>query len=155
MPGKRQKNILGELPHAERSRLIGDIVMLLSLSPAHNDYRIQHLAQVVLPPVQLNQFRIYHDHARKPVGFVSWAMLSAAAESKFLNEAAALTLAEWASGDRMYFMEFIAPYGHARAIARDLKQRFSNRRAHAVRFDLSGKKGKRIYTFYGDAVALP
>jgi cytolysin-activating lysine-acyltransferase len=153
MPGKKD-NVLGALEPAARSRLIGVIVTLMSLSPAHADYRIQHLAAVVLPPVQLNQFRIYHDKAKKPVGFVSWAMLSPEAESKFLNQAAPLTLEEWASGDRMYFMEFIAPYGHSRRIAADLRNRLPNQTAYAVRFDLSGKRGKRIYTFYGKDVAL-
>ncbi|MEQ1788863.1 MAG: toxin-activating lysine-acyltransferase [Rickettsiales bacterium] len=147
-----QQNILEAMPPEQRSRLLGDIITLMTQSPAHSNYKIQHFSSVVLPPVQLNQFRIYHDAKKRPVGFVSWAMLSAEAEDKFLNHATPLTMEEWASGDIIYIMEFIAPYGHAQKITADLKKRYPNQKAHAVRYDTTGKNGKVVTTFYGENV---
>jgi len=147
-----KRNILEAMLPEQRSRLIGDIITLMTQSPAHTDYKISHLSKVVLPPVQLNQYRIYHDAKKKPVGFVSWALLSKEAEQKFLNSASPLTLEEWASGDIMYIMEFIAPFGHAQKIIKDLQKCYPNQKAHTVRFDSKGKGGKQIQTFYGKAL---
>lgn len=149
MAGEK-RNILNAMSPEQRSRLLGDIVTLMTQSPTHANYKIQHFSSVVLPPVQLNQFRIYHDAKKRPVGFVSWAMLSKEVEDKFLNHATPLTLEEWASGDIIYIMEFIAPHGHAQKIAADLKKRYPNHKAHAVRYDTTGKNGKIVTTFYGE-----
>ncbi len=148
----QKQNILGEMSPEQRSRLFGDIMTLMLNSPTHLNYKIQHFNNIVLPPVQLNQYRIYHDAKKRPVGFVSWAMLSKEAEDKFLNHATPLTLEEWASGDKIYIMEFIAPYGHAQKIAADLKKRYPKHKAHAVRYDTTGKNGKVVTTFYGEGV---
>ncbi len=147
-----KRNILSQMPPEQRSRLFGDIMTLMLNSPTHLNYKIQHFNSVVLPPVQLNQYRIYHDAKKRPVGFVSWAMLSDKSEDKFLNKSEKLTLEEWNSGDKIYIMEFIAPFGHAQKIAEDLKKRYPNHKAHAVRYDTTGKNGKVITTFYGEKV---
>ena len=149
MAGEKQ-DILSAMPPEQRSRLLGDIVTLMTQSPTHLNYKIQHFSSVVLPPVQLNQYRIYHDAKKRPVGFVSWAMLSKEAEGKFLNHTTPLTLEEWASGDIMYIMEFIVPFGHAQKVVADMKKQFPKRKAHAVRYDTTGKNGKVISTFYGE-----
>ena len=148
MAGEK-RDILGAMPPSKRSRLLGDIITLMTQSPAHADYKISHLSKVVLPPVQLNQYRIYHNAKKEPVGFVSWAMLSKEAEKQFLNESKPLTLEQWASGDIVYIMEFIAPYGHALKIIKDMQQHHAGRKANAVRYDSKGKGGKQIQTFYG------
>ncbi|MEZ5692023.1 MAG: toxin-activating lysine-acyltransferase [Rickettsiales bacterium] len=130
-----KNNILAIMPPDKRSRLLGDILTLMTASSAHADYKIKHFSEVVLPPVQLNQYRIYHDASNRPVGFVSWAKFSKEVEDKFLNESKPLTLEEWASGDIIYIMEFIAPFGHAKRIISDLKKHYPNHKAHAVRFN--------------------
>ncbi len=143
-----KKNILHSIAAGQRSRLLGDIVFLMTISESHAQYKIQHLSSVVFPALALGQYRIYHDAKKNPVGFVSWAMLSAEAEQKLLNHAAPLTPEEWASGDIIYIMEFIAPFGHAQKISKDMKQHLAGRKAHAIRHDSKG--GKMVTTFYGD-----
>ena len=71
--------ILDSMSPPERSWLVVDIVSLMTQSNSHGGYKIQHMSQIVLPLVQLNQYRIYHDDKGSAVGFVSWAMLSEAA----------------------------------------------------------------------------
>lgn len=127
--------ILSQMAPPERSRLLGDILTLMSASKTHQEYRISHFASTVLPPVQLNQFRIYHDASGAPVGFVSWALLSDDAERRLLSKTHTLREEDWNSGDTLYFMEFIAPFGHIRQMVTDLRQRFAGVKAHAVRFD--------------------
>lgn len=48
---------------------------------------------------------------------------------------------------QIYIMEFTAPFGHAKKTT-DLKKRYPNRKAHAVRFDSKGKGGKVVQHFY-------
>ena len=139
-------DILTRMAPPERSRLLGDILTLMTASDTHQDYRIQHFAQLVLPPVQHDQFRIYHDTNQRPVGFVSWAKLSEEAEQRLLSRRETLRESDWNSGDKMYFMEFLAPFGHIKQMVHDLRQRFPKQKAYALRFD---KNHTAVTEYYG------
>jgi cytolysin-activating lysine-acyltransferase len=104
---------------------------------------------VVLPPVQLNQFRIYHNAEKRPVGFASWAKFSPEVEDRFLNGNPVLSLDDWRSGDTIYFMEFIAPFGHITQMVKDLRKLFRGQKTHAVRFDGDRLENRHVSTFYG------
>jgi cytolysin-activating lysine-acyltransferase len=60
-----------------------------------------------------------------------------------------LSEAELQSGDLIYFTDFIAPYGHTRKIAHDIKHNvFPGSAGKSLRFTEQGKL-KRIFTFHG------
>ena len=138
--------ILTQMTAPQRSRLIGDIVTLMTRSDAHKMYKIHHFPELVLPPVELDQYRIYHDEHDNPVGFVSWAKLSESAEDTLLNKAEPLTFEDWASGEIIYLMEFIAPFGHTKHIVNDIRPLAT--KAHAIRFN-PHTGAKQIDTFFG------
>ncbi|NVK35399.1 MAG: toxin-activating lysine-acyltransferase [Rhodobacteraceae bacterium] len=95
--------------------------------------------------INRGQFRIYRSAESLPLGCVCWVWLDAEHE----DTAAAAMLAapfgtvtlkeEWMGGDRLWFYNFIAPFGHARAIADDLRHRvFPGVNARALRMDKRG-----------------
>ena len=95
------------------SHMLGEVVWLLSQSPAHKHFTIGDLEWLVMPAILLEQFRVFHGD-RAPVGFALWAHLSEDAERR-LNDAAMagqgarLRPDDWKSGDRLWLVDLIAP----------------------------------------------
>ena len=56
-----------------------------------------------------------------PIGFVSWAFFSESIAQKYKQGNYHLTYDDWTSGDQLWFIDFIAPYGNIRSIVKDLK----------------------------------
>lgn len=52
------------------------------------------------------------------VGGLTWAWLDAATETKLLADRLPPPGETWRSGNRLWFIDFLAPYGHTHAIAR-------------------------------------
>ncbi len=123
------------MPPENRSKLLGEILSLMIVSPTHKNYRMAHFPSIVLPPVECNQFKIYRNAEQLPVGFTSWAFLSEEAERRLLDKTLLMRDEDWNSGEKLYFMEFIAPFGHTKQMVRDLREQFRGRKGHAIRFD--------------------
>ncbi len=61
-----------------------------------------------------------------------------------------LTQEELTSGDRLYFLDFVAPYGHAKQVARHLRTDvFPNETGTSVRFTENAKAPMKILKFHG------
>lgn len=96
------------------SHMLGEVVWLLSQSPAHKHFTIGDLEWLVMPAILLEQFRVFHGD-KTPVGFALWAHLSEDAERR-LNDAAMagqgarLRPDDWKSGDRLWLVDLIAPF---------------------------------------------
>lgn len=106
--------------------------------------------EIILPPINLNQFRIYKDSEGKPIGFLAWGNFSEEIERKYLDGQMIFSQKEWNSGAKMYMTEFIAPFGHAKQIIHDLTNNvFPDGEAFAIRYKELGKPKKNILKFYG------
>lgn len=111
---------------------LGQIVWLLSQSPAHRELRIKDLEWSIMPAVLHEQFRVFRfgplpgsssiepeafakaglnkeGLEQLPVGVAIWAKLSADAEAK-LEKGERLAPQEWRSGDRVWLVELISPF---------------------------------------------
>ena len=74
-----------------------------------------------MQPVMLDQFRIYRRGSR-PVGLVTWAWLSPEAEAAHLAGERPIAAEEWRGGDRLWYPDFVAPFGDLREIVRDARR---------------------------------
>lgn len=104
----------------QRLQLIGSITHLMMSSQLHSKYEIVDIADRFVPALIHNQFRYYEINGN-PIGFVNWAWLSDEVEEKYSSEYE-LELSEWSSGSNLWFLEFIAPFGHASLIIKDLRK---------------------------------
>jgi cytolysin-activating lysine-acyltransferase len=109
------------IPH--RLQMIGAITHLMINSPLHRQYKVADIVERFVPALIHNQFRYYEING-DPIGFVNWAWLSNEVEEKFKTGQYVLNLDEWAGGENLWFPEFIAPFGHARLIIKDLRTNF-------------------------------
>lgn len=141
--------ILPKIPKQERYKLIGQITLLMLSSEVHRKYLIDDIGATFLPAIHLNQFRLYKNKDGDPIGLVTWAFLSNDLDKKYQNGTAQLKLEDWKSGDNGWIIDFIAPYGHARQIIKDLRQNiFPNKKGKALRVKKDGKI-KGILNLFG------
>ena len=149
-PKRNPDGVLNQLPPAKLHLLIGEITALMMVSPVHRQFQVRDLADIILPAINLNQFRIYRNDKNEPVALVTWGYFSKEVEQQYIGGKAVLSEAELASGDIIYLTDFIAPYGHIKQVVKDLKLNvFPNDIGHSIRFDEQGKPRKKIRTFRG------
>lgn len=110
------------------SHVFGEIVWLLSQSKPHLDLTVQDMNWLVMPSIHRHQFQIFREGER-PVGVALWALLDDAGERKitkgFRSPYTKLEDAEWSAGDRLWLIEFVAPFSttdnrHAELMMADL-----------------------------------
>ena len=108
-------------PHTP-AEVMGDVVWLMTQSPAHKHLFIVDLEWLVLPPVMLRQFRLVRGK-EKPQAFVTWANLSEEAEQRLMAGHTRLKPSDWNSGDRAWIVDLVAPFGGQEAVLKEIKQR--------------------------------
>jgi len=96
---------------------LGQFVLLSMRSPVHRRWAVDDLATNFLPPIGHGQYQLYRTDKRV-IGALTWAWLDEAAEEKLLADGLTPPGEAWHGGDRLWFIDFLAPYGHARAVAR-------------------------------------
>ena len=91
------------------SMAIGDAVRLMLASPAHRGLSLTAFQERVAPAVELDQFRILRKQGR-PLAYLSWAKLDAAAERRIAGSGtvAVLSPEDWNSGERPWIVDHIA-----------------------------------------------
>jgi cytolysin-activating lysine-acyltransferase len=104
----------------ERFRRLGEVLWLLRRSPRHAGWEPGQVERNLLHPLVLGQARVFH-RRDMPVGLATWAWLDATAAKVFASEGH-VPPEGWRSGTRFRIVDFVAPFGDARAIARDLRE---------------------------------
>jgi cytolysin-activating lysine-acyltransferase len=104
------------------SEVLGEITWLMSQSPLHKQLFISDLEWLAMTPMMLQQFRLFYDQT-KPVGVVFWASVSEEVEARLAAGNARMRPQDWKSGDRLWVVEVIAPFGKGEEMVRDLKER--------------------------------
>lgn len=146
------RGLFHEMARNRRLELQGELFDLFLASNRHRGASLTDFAAAILPPVHFNQFRIYRDNKRA-VGFVSWAYFSSQEAEGYMAGNFDFTVPAWIGGEHLWFIDFIAPYGHAIRMADDLKRNvFPNQVGFAP--DLGdGNEAPRIRKFYGLGVS--
>ena len=118
---------------------MGQIAWLLMQSPVHKHLFLADLEWLVLPPVQLKQFRIFRQK-KVPVAFASWAFISEEVEQRLTSGVNKIKPGEWNSGDRLWLIDLVAPFGGAEDILRNLADKvFPGRQVKTLQPNPDGK----------------
>jgi len=81
-------------PQKTVATMLGEMVWLLTMSPTHKHFALGDLEWLIMPPLMLQQFRIYYD-GQTPVALALWAYLSEDAEKKLNAGSTRLRPDEW------------------------------------------------------------
>lgn len=119
-------DVQGDNADAHRSaapsnlEMLGEMCWLYSHSRIHRSWPMISLQKWLLPAVLTQQMRVYRREGR-PHAFVTWAKLSREVEEAYVRNTGSLQPRDWKSGDRIWFIDLVAPFGGTRQIAHDLK----------------------------------
>ena len=137
-------------PPTEAASVVGHVTWLMMHSPMHRHLFLTDLEWLLLPPLLLKQFRVYR-RDKVPFAFVSWALMTAEVEERFRNGVRRLKPGDWNAGDRLWLIDFIAPFGGADPVVKDLREKlFPGREIKTLRLAEDGS-GVRMET-WGTAV---
>jgi cytolysin-activating lysine-acyltransferase len=132
--------------------VLGEITWLMSQSKAHKSFFISDLEWLVMPPILLKHFRIFYDTGTpaeagkpavegKPIGVVLWASVNDIVSARLAEGGGRMAPQDWTSGDMLWIVEVIAPFGGHDAMVADLKERvFPGREIRAL---VTGVDGTR------------
>ncbi len=110
-PGGNQKTV---------ATLFGEVVWLFTQSSKHKNFFLFDLEWLVMTPIMMQQFRVFYAPDR-PIGVALWAFVNEEIEKRLMAGNARLAPADWKSGDRLWLVDIIAPYGGQEAMIQDLK----------------------------------
>jgi cytolysin-activating lysine-acyltransferase len=136
------------------AEVLGSTVWLWMNSPNHNELPLNALSVALLPAIKQRQF-ILASQAGRPIFFVSWAMLSLEAELRYLETHQLLmTPEDWQSGDRMWFIDWVAPFGHTQEVFEILRRNFLKDVFARSLYHRASERGRRIQHFFGHSVPI-
>lgn len=144
----KHEGLLHDIAPKDLALLQGEVLYLFQHSPRHKLLTLDEFARSVLPAVHFNQFRIYRIEGR-PVGWVNWAWMEDAEAQGYMAGGFDFTIETWINGPHLWFIDYVAPFGHAMTMADDLKRNvFPDQVGYAP--DLDDETGsKRIRKFFG------
>lgn len=108
-----------QAPKKTVSQVLGEVTWLLTQSQVHKQLFIGDLEWFAMPPVLLEQFRVFHGTAH-PVGVAFWARVSPDTDARLRGGAFKLRVDEWKGGDIPWLIELIAPFGGQDEMMADL-----------------------------------
>ena len=118
---------------------MGDLektLQLLNTSSIHRQYNILDINKLIIPPLKLNQYRIYEEDSF-PKCYLSWAFFSPEINQKYVTENYQLQEDDWNSGDIFWLINVVSPY--------------NNTIKYVLKLDRERKKaseGKKVLGFY-------
>ena len=105
----------------DRYASTGYALELLARSDYHRQFELGAYFRVeVLPAFDCAQARFYLTPEGVPAAMVTWAWLSAEVARDVITTGRALTREEWTCGDRLFFNDWITPYGNVRDVLHDM-----------------------------------
>jgi len=137
---------------ADKFAAYGRIAWLWASSDLHRDWTTRLQARFVLPALEHGQYRIL-ERGGMPVAYCAWAWLSTEAEARYVLEPGRLDPADWRSGDRLWFIDWVAPFGrdHTIELRRIMARQFPDSLARGYRVKPGGTKA-RVAHFAGEAL---
>ncbi|MCL2525216.1 MAG: toxin-activating lysine-acyltransferase [Betaproteobacteria bacterium] len=133
------------------AEIMGGAVWLWMHSAEHRDFPLHTLPVLLLPAIKNRQF-IFASEAGKPVFYLSWANLSLEAEQRYLaNNPLLMPEADWNSGERMWILDWVAPFGHTPVMSRLVRQSFFANRCWRALDHRGNERGLKIKTYRGAA----
>lgn len=122
------------------SQMLGEITWLLSQSPIHRQLFIGDLEWFLMPPLLLEQYRIFYGHDR-PVAVAIYAKVSEEVSRRLEAGGHKLRPDEWRCGEINWLVELVAPFGGHQEILDDiLNNLFKDDGFHYHKVDDNGSR---------------
>ena len=108
---------------AKITEVLGEAILVLMNSNAHRlNFFIGDIEWLLLSPISKEQFRLYKDKEGKPVGLILWAYVNDEDDKRLRMGIGKLGFDEWNSGNNLWIIDFIAPFGGSDKMIEELKE---------------------------------
>lgn len=135
-----QSSAQPQAPKKTVSQVLGEVTWLLTQSQIHKQLFIGDLEWFVMPPLLLEQFRVFNGN-QHPVGVAFWARVSEETDARLRAGAFKLRVDEWKGGDIPWLIELIAPFGGQDEMMADMSAAiFPNEAYNFHRVSADGKR---------------
>jgi len=132
------------VPTAQQYQDYGTLSYLASYCKLHQRYSPALLRSLFLPAVTHNCVRFFANDDGATAAALIWARLSDDVTEAMIFDSTPPTLDNWASGENLWFLDLIAPFGHGQQIARHLARNPPEGPFHFARLGSNGKIRKVI-----------
>ena len=127
------KELLGKLP------LLGPVVWLYMHASSHKHLFLTDVEWMIIPPMTLNQYKLYMKE-EAPLAYASWAFVDEETEKRLLSGRVRLAPKDWKSGERLWLIDLVAPFGGGKDVLKDIRDNvFPSRPIKQLVPDADGK----------------
>ena len=119
--GVRGQILGGEQALIDQGMAVGHVIWLMSHSEFHLNWQVRDFLRLIFPAIQKDQMLLFYDESGQPCGAVTWAFLTEETEAGLLSATRRLYPSDWNAGDRLWFIDFIAPFGNVPQIIDHMK----------------------------------
>tara|TARA_R100000322_G_scaffold167633_1_gene135855 strand:+ start:723 stop:1166 length:444 start_codon:yes stop_codon:yes gene_type:complete len=123
---------------------LGKLSFLASYCPLHRTYPGHVISSIFIPAVNNSCVRFFENADGATAAALIWARLDEAVSRRMLFDGVAPTNDEWAAGDTLWFIDLLAPFGHGRAIAREIARHPPDVPFYFARLDRQGQVKKVV-----------
>lgn len=119
------------------SEAFGAAVWLWMQMPRHRQLTIKNLDKRLLEPIRQGQYVLVctgkYNQQRDPVALLLYACLNARSESQYLRDPSSpLSAGDWRSGDRLWLIDWVSPFGRSLQLRRQLLEMFARQTARSL-----------------------
>jgi cytolysin-activating lysine-acyltransferase len=104
----------------DRMPTLGPVAWLYGRDDTKKHLTLADLDWAVQPPLILDQCRLFMKD-KMPLGFISWAYVSEDVHQRLLQGNTRLEPHEWKSGEHLWLIDIVAPFGQQDEMFNDLK----------------------------------
>ncbi|MCA1323481.1 toxin-activating lysine-acyltransferase [Herbaspirillum sp. alder98] len=105
---------------SQKIPVLGPVTWLMMQQGATRHTLLSDLEWRIMPPLVLDQAKLYM-REQMPLAFVTWATLSDDVVSRYRKAPHHLTASDWRSGEQVWIIDLIAPYGGVQDILTELR----------------------------------
>jgi cytolysin-activating lysine-acyltransferase len=139
------------------AEIFGSIVWLAMKAKNKKQLPLEDLSQWLMPAISHQQFILASESTNgttRPVAYMSWANLTAAVESRYVDKPdEGFNHQEWTGGDRMWIIDWITPFGHSNAFRRVVGAILAGCCFKSL-YHRGTARGLRVQLFRGNQVSL-
>ena len=125
MNQKNQAAALAALEEAKdglsRLPILGPAMWLYARDPVKKFMFIGDLDGTVLPPVVLDQCRLYTNN-HLPYAFVTWALVNETVATRLRSAQPRIAPHEWKCGEEVWIIDAVAPFGQLDETLKDIRE---------------------------------
>lgn len=123
---EQAKDALAKLP------ILGPALWLYAKDPVKKFMFLGDTDWAVLPPIVLDQCRLY-TKSGLPYAFVTWAFVNDTVDARLRSSQAKIAPHEWKSGEHLWIIDAVAPFGQLEATLMELRETlFPGRKVSAL-----------------------